>query len=261
MKKIIFLFLFTLFTHLIPSNNINIYLINFLSPVILFSRSIHQELVSFNQFVSNFSSIRDENFQLKNREFVLLNKEYELEIMNTLMSEMDSLIKIMENTEVVKGKSYFISKILYIDRNESKMIVEKKEGSDIKVGDPVLIGNNLVGLIVVENTTSYEVELWNKKGKNINTIVIGSENQRIVTNTVTENFNTSYIENILSTEDVRPGDIVVTASTNTNVPSNLVIGIVDRVEGVSSQTFRKAFIRKQYNIENRNYVVLLRNNQ
>ena len=123
----------------------------------------------------------------------------------------------------------------------------------------MLVGRFYIGMIVGINSTSYEVELWNKREKGINSYLISKNKEKLLVTLRSENYNTSYIENILSTETVEIGDLVVTASTNENIPFNLYLGLVDRVEGVSSQTFRKALIKKQYDLEKSNYVILMQN--
>lgn len=257
MKKIIFVALLIILGYINPNLNIKGIVVETLAPFIEFNKSIYIELTDLSVGIFQINKLREENFDLKNKEFIYVSKDFKERVSKTNTSEIEKLNKIIEDDSYFKNKSLEIATITHLDKFNSNLYLRKV--GDFKEGDSVLIGRFYIGMIVSVNTTSYEVELWNKKGKNVGGFVISPNRENLVVNVLSDNFNTSYIENILSTEVVEIGDLVVTSSINKNIPINLYLGLIDRVEGVSSQTFRKALIRKPYNLEKSNYVILMKN--
>lgn len=257
MKKIIFILLVILLGYINPSLNLKNSFLEILAPYIEFNKEIQLKITDLVMGISEINKLREENYDLKNKEFIYVSKDYKERVEKTQFNELEKLKKTIEDDDYFKGKILATPKILYLDKLNSKLFL-KREG-DFKIGDSVLIGRFFIGLIVGVNKTSYEVSLWNRKDNNLGVFVISSQNDNLVANIKSDNYNTSYIENILSTEVVEIGDLVVTSSINEGIPNNLYIGVIDRVEGVSSQTFRKALIKKPYSLEKSNYVILIKN--
>jgi len=257
MKKIITVILIISWGYFLGGLKVREFLIENLSPYIQFNKELNQKINNFYQDYSEISRLREENYDLKNKEFIYVNKDFKERYSLVDIGELEKIKKSVENDEFFKGRLLEISNIIYLDKANSKIFVKKV--GDFRVGDTVLIGRFFVGNIVSVNNSSYEVDLWNKKERTINSYIIINKSEKLVMNISSENFNTSYIENILSTEDVKIGDLIVTSSTNQNIPKDLFIGVVDRVEGISSQTFRKALIKKGYDLEKSSYVILMKN--
>ncbi len=257
MKKIIFTLLLIVLLSVNPGISIRGLLISYSTPFIEFNKNLFTNLSLMMNTFGDISRLREENFNLKNKEFILVSKDFSERLSQISLNEYEKLKLSIGNDSYFKDKKYEIVEIIYVDKNTSRLFIKKKENYNI--GSPVMIGRFYIGVIVAVNSSNFEVELWNKSGRSLNTVLLNKSDENQIFTVRSDNYNTSYIENILSTESVNVGDYVVTSSTNAQIPSNLFLGIVDRVEGVSSQTFRKALIKKQYELEKSNYVVILKN--
>jgi len=257
MKKIIFLVLLILYGLISGGSSMKTSLIEILLPYIEFNKELNSEIKNFFKDISEITKLREENFILRNKEFVYVSKDFKEKIDNLNLLEYEKLKKSIEVDDFFKNKRFEITDIVYLDKSNSKLYIKKV--GDYKVGDSVLMGRFYLGKIVSITENLYEVDLWNRRENIVNSYIITKTSGQLVMNIRSENFNTSYIDNILSTEDVQVGDIISTSSTNDGIPKNLFIGSIDRVEGVSSQTFRKALIKKEYDLEKSNYVLILKN--
>jgi len=256
MKRLVFVSLIIVLGLVNPSVSIRNSLLETFAPYIEFNKSLYYEISDLSSGILEINKLREENFNLKNLEFVFVSKDFKERLSQTSISELDKLKKVVEDDSYFKDRKIEYANILYLDKFNSTLFIRK--AGNFEKGDSVLIGRFYIGMIVAVNSTSYEVELWNKKEKNIGAFVVSPGRENLVVNIISDNYNTSYIENILSTEIVEIGDLIVTSSVNKWVPSNLYLGIVDRVEGVSTQTFRKALIKKPYSLEKSNYVILMK---
>jgi len=257
MKKIIFIVSIILFGLVNPNFKFKSLTIEFLAPFIEFNREIYERSSNLFYAFSDINSLRNENFILKNKEFVYVSKDYKERISELQVDEVNKIKLTVAEDSFFTGKNLEIVEILFLDKVKSKVVVKKS--GEFKIGDVALLGRYYLGLIVAVNSTTYEIDLWNNSQESVNAHLISNNNEKLVVSVRSENYNTSFIENILSTEKVGIGDLVVTSTTNRGIPANLYLGIVDRVEGISSQTFRKALIRKQYDLDKSNYILLMKN--
>jgi len=257
MKKIIFVLLVIVYSSMVSEVRLRNNLVELLLPYVEFNKELNSIAKNFFQDISQISKLREENYFLKNKDFLFVSKDFKEKLDQVNLIELDKIKKGVEIDDFFRDKKYDITQIIYLDKPNSKIYIKKV--GEFDMGDSILIGRFYLGKIVSKSENLYEVELWNRRDSVLNVFITTQNSGNLVMNIRSENYNTSYIDNILSTEDVRVGDIITTASTNQDIPKDLFIGSVDRVEGISSQTFRKALIKKEYDLEKSNYVIILKN--
>ncbi|NBO36232.1 hypothetical protein EBU91_01635 [bacterium] len=219
MKKIVFSIFLLLLTYL----NITIYLQNLvigvLTPVIIQLRVLSLDLSDSLRFYQNIERIRQENIELR--------------------------------------KKVSIHEIIFYDDSGSEIYLKDFTESGVKTGDLLILGRNLIGIISYVDMGIIKADLLSKNSNQINSYILNSDNQKITTIITGEAGDNLVINNILATEIVSEGDLILTSSTNPKILADLIIGRIQRLEGISSQTFRKATIRKNYDLNFMKFIGVL----
>lgn len=221
--------------------------ISTVTPIIIFLRTASFEIYDILRLVQNVENIRQENVAIK-KKLLIFENDIQTDKLNNLFQ------KDKEFTESFFKNSFFINKIvtiheiIYYDISSSELIVGNFDSSNIKKGDLALLGKNLVGVVLESENSLVRIKLLSRNSDILSTQIITEKGEKINTVVSGEAGDSLVINNILATEDVKPGDIVVTSATNKNIPPDLIIGNIQRIEGISSQTFRKATIKKNYDL-------------
>ena len=259
MKKYLPIFLILLIDYFQFVGFINLSLIRFLSPLIGYYRNISLDMKESLIFFSNIERIRQENSNLR---IALLHKEGD-EVTKTLESylknDLESLKSKFKNDEFFQGKKIIYGEVISYFPDQATLYLKPEEGVVISKGSVVLDGRNLVGTVLDSQNGVAFVELISDKKRDLNTFIITNNLSKIKTVTSGDSFNSLVINNLLATESVSNGDAVVTSTTNEGIPSDLIVGKLENVEQISSQTFRKANVRKLYDLEYVNYLGILQN--
>lgn len=231
----------------------------YFSPAILFMKEASLNTQDFLILFTNIDEIRKENTKLKLllHDMKTINTQKVVEYLN--QREETSLNDYYKSSDLSKNNQILIKKIIHYDPNASLLILENNNNENIREEDLVLIKENLVGVVSKNLGKIVEVKLLSSKDFQLNTIIVNKSDMKIKTILGSESGDSLVINNILTTEEVGVGDIVVTSNTNKKVLPNLIIGNVQRIEGISSQTFRKAYLEKNYDLGLQNYVGVLKN--
>jgi len=256
MKKIIFSIFLLLFSYL----NITIYfqnlVIGVLTPVIIQLRVLSLDIGDSLRFYQNIERIRQENIELR--------KKVNLAESFADSKKIDEVsLKDYENTSIFFDDSFFhnkkvsIHEIIFYDDSGSETYLKDFNESGVKTGDLLVLGRNLIGVVMNVERGIIKSDLVSKNSNQINSYILNSSNQKITTIISGETGDSLVINNILATEVVSEGDLVLTTNTNSMIPSDLIIGRIQRLEGISSQTFRKATIRKNYDLNFMKFIGVL----
>jgi cell shape-determining protein MreC len=240
---------------------IQLYFFSISSPVILYFKENAIQTQELLILLSNLDEVRKENLRLKSiiseTEVDLLKKR--LESLNK--NEFEILRDSFANNQGLKNRDTFIKKIIYYDAFSSRVYLDNSQNDNFKIGSLVMHGDSLVGVVSVGNSRVVEVSLISDKSLTINTNIINKDKFKIKTVLDSESGDSLIINNILATEVVGEGDLVVTSNSNENILPDLIIGKIQRIEGISSQTFRKAYITKFYDLNSVNYLGIVKNDK
>lgn len=227
---------------------------SFASPLILNLKESSIKVQEIFVLFSNIDEIRKENSRLKKIITLsdLEDTKKRLELLNN--NEITTLKQSFKNSNLLRDREISIKKVIYYDSFGSRIFLDNSESELFKEGSLVLIGENLIGLVKIGDSKIIEVRLVSNKDLVINTNIINKDLFKIKTVLDSESGDSLIINNILATEEVKEGDLVVTSNTNENILPDLIIGNIQRIEGISSQTFRKAYLSKFYDLHNTNFV-------
>ncbi len=235
-------------------------LLNTLTSSIFFYKSTSFEIKDIYIFYTNVEGIRRENFYLKNniRDLELASSTARVEGLN--LEGLNRAKNLFTSDPLFENITINYSKVLFYNPALSKLLITNNDtSSKIKAGNIVLYGRNLVGVVSSISGSLIEVRLISDRDFDLNTIIVTKDSNKVKTVTSGDKFDGLAINNLLSTEQVSDGDLVITSSTNEGILSDLIIGKLDRIEGISSQTFRKAYIKKFYDLNYIEYVGVMLN--
>lgn len=224
--------------------------VNFvLQPVAYWGRETVEGIRNVSETVSQISSLRAENAkmkaevtQLQARLGVCAEVENENQILRSQLG-----IPLTENWKLVKARVlgvdvYGIAEYVIIDR-----------GTDdgIKTGLPVILGDVLVGEVRETYNSISKIRLISNIGSNIYSIDQNTNAKGLVRGSL----QGVVMEDILENEIINIGDTII--SWEDEIPGNLVIGTVVRIEDVPTSSTKKAYIEPGYSLEDIQYVFIV----
>lgn len=136
----------------------------------------------------------------------------------------------------------------------SYLIIDRGTDEGIAVGMPVLTHRGLVGRITDANLHSSKVLLITDVGSSVNALIQESRATGIVQGRIPEGLVMRYIQ---QTEEVKPGDLVLTSGLGGNFPTRLIIGQVTGVRKRDVELFQEADIRPAVNFRALEMVMVL----
>jgi len=247
MKKIIFSIFLLLMSYFNLTFIIQNAVIGVLTPVIISLRIASLDVNDSVRFYQNIERIRQENVELRKKLYLSETKIDSDRVDLSIKSEYDKTTKFFEDP-YFENKKISIHEIIFYDNSGSEIVLKNFPESKVKSGDLLLLGRNIIGVVSYTDAGIIKADLLSKNSLQINSYILNSENQRITTLITGEPGDSIVINNILATESVAEGDLVLTSSTNQKIISDLIIGRIQRIEGISSQTFRKASVKKNYDL-------------
>ncbi|MCL5997603.1 MAG: rod shape-determining protein MreC [Chloroflexi bacterium] len=124
----------------------------------------------------------------------------------------------------------------------------------ISTGMPVVAGGfALVGRVGQVNETSSQVQLLIDSTSYVNSLLVESRATGVVAG---QSDGSLHIINVPQTDELKPGDLIVTSGLGGKLPRLLTIGQVDRVISTDAQLFKAALVRPAVDF-NRIEVVLV----
>ncbi len=196
------------------------------------------------------------NLRSDNTELVIENAKLEAELKN--YSEVEKENEALRKQLEVDNPEEFeleMTRILGIDRQgqAQHVIIDKGKNDDISKGDAVIIGNILVGEVRDVYSSTARVRLLLNQNSNVAAIDERTQAKGLVHGTL----EGLVMEDILENEEIEQGDTIMVWSDD--FPSGLVIGEVSEVEIVPTSSTKRAFIKPPLNLEDLNYVFVLKN--
>lgn len=119
--------------------------------------------------------------------------------------------------------------------------IDAGERDGIRVGMPVVAGGGvLVGRVGEVSYATSQVQLLNDPASFINVRLVESRASGTVAGT---SEGILLLQNVLQTEELKPGDIIVTSGLGGTLPQALPVGVVERVISQDVETSRQAIVR------------------
>jgi rod shape-determining protein MreC len=188
----------------------------------------------------------------------LQNENIKLKFLKNENDELRKQLKVVNSEEILKNKRYVYA-LTYpnpADRSGTTVLMNVGTVSGVHKGDVAIKDNNIVG--IVKNSTSGRSVLELITSPNVKIPAYNFSSQYKSEGIVSGKYGTSItLENILPSEVVREGDVLMTSAREISIPPNLIIGKIVKIEGGPSSTVRTAFVESLLDLKNLQRVYIL----
>jgi rod shape-determining protein MreC len=120
------------------------------------------------------------------------------------------------------------------------LIIDRGTAEGVAVGMPVLTNRGLVGRVTEAELHSSKVLLITDPSSAVNALIQESRATGVVQGLVGQGLTIRYIQ---QTEEIKPGDLVLTSGLGGNFPTRLIIGQVTSVTKKDVELFQEATVR------------------
>jgi rod shape-determining protein MreC len=120
------------------------------------------------------------------------------------------------------------------------LIIDRGTEEGVAVGMPVLTDRGLVGRVTETAPHSAKVLLITDPSSAVNALIQESRATGVVQGSVGQGLTMRYIQ---QTEEIKPGDLVLTSGLGGNFPTRLIIGQVTSVTKKDVELFQEAEVR------------------
>ena len=218
-------------------------------PVKTFSYTITSDISGFFSGLGNISNLENKNISLKMQLKSAQSKIVTLE----RYKQENSYLKNQLDSNLSKNKYIYVpSQILYYGPTGVFGYVYISTSSNIKVGDPVIYKNYLIGKVTVIYNQYAKVMLISNVNmnvpvyvKNYNAILTGSLSNSLILNDITQ------------LDKISVGDIVLTSGLDSTFPKNLIVGYINYISQDSSSVLRTVDVSNAINVNDLKYVFVL----
>ncbi len=229
---------------------------NIFDPVIIpvknYTSSISNNIGNYFYTINNLNNINRENIILKDEIYSYRSK---IASLNNNINQNKSLDSQIKGNYLNNKYKYIYSEIMYYGTNNTfgYTYIDSGELQGVKINDPVVYNNYLVGVISkVFNNYSKVMLLSNL---NINIPVLINKTNGILTGSLSTSLT---IQDITQLDNINIGDIVLTSGLNGTFPKNLIIGYVSSISGGKSNVFKTVSVDSAVNINNLKYLFVLK---
>ena len=197
------------------------------------------QIAGLRQFLIDVEACRAENEELQSLVDLLIIENVRLreaEIENVTLREQLNFKQanpsfVLVSAQVIGRDPSNLAGYLVIDRGT-------EEG--VAVGMPVLTHRGLVGRVTETAPHSAKVLLITDPSSSVNALIQESRATGVVQGSVVKGLVMRYVQH---TEDIEPGDLVLTSGLGGNFPTRLIIGQVTAVIKKDVELFQEAEVR------------------
>lgn len=202
-----------------------------------------KEIRHFSYWKTGDLKIR--NLEQRNRELLV-----EASQADTLRIENKTLREQLGILPDIK-KKYLTARVIGL---KDGLLINKGTRDNIKVGWPVLYKDFLIG--VIESVSPYNAKVKILLDSDFK--IEAYDQETLAKGVVKGQFDNSFLfDNVLQTDNLNLGDIIVTSGENLKVPENLLIGKVVEIKKKEADVFQKAILESFINYKELEYVFLL----
>ncbi len=199
--------------------------------------------------ITSITSLKSQNSDLKIEKAKL---EAQLGKLNEIQKENESLRTQLSLRPSKKWKLEMV-RLLGIDHEvgAEHIIVDKGENFKVEVGDPVILGDMLIGQVSDVFEATARVKLVSNRDSNIYAIDQNTRAKGIIRGSL----DGVVMEDILGNEKINSGDTIVTWSDK--LPGGLVIGRIKSIDKNPTSATQKAFVDVGLSFEDISYAFVV----
>ena len=177
----------------------------------------------------------EDDLESSYQELLVENRELKF-----LEEENKELRELLDFTKE-RNYSLIIANVLSRDEiNKNILIIDRGQGEKVKEGQAVVIKKGIIiGKVIAVDSHSSQVRLLTDKESSL-AVKIGEENlSGILTGSLGLGMDLEFIP---QEQDIKINDLVITSALNENIPANLLIGQIEKIEFEEEDIFKKAIV-------------------
>ncbi len=185
------------------------------------------------------SSLIAENQSLQEKLIALSLYESELETLRDENQNLSLMLGYIQDTEIETVTASVTARS--ISAQGSLITIDRGEDNGLSVGDPVIVEEGvMIGKIAEANNKSATVRLLSDRNSRVATTILNNDR----TLGITEGSGGTLLNFrfIPQNVEINQNDLIVTSGLEENVPSGLLIGIINNVETHPTDPFQEAVI-------------------
>lgn len=186
------------------------------------------------EFLSGIAEVRSEKEDLEKENIALTS---EIAVLQKQLKEYEVLEKQLQF-----DLSYNLLPARIVKYNQERIgeiTINKGEKDGVKVGNIVIIDNYAVGEVINVIGDVAQVRLITSPDSKIPVISLNNDTKGVAKGDVTSGI---VLEEILTEDRIKEGEIIVSSGINSNYPFGLIIGKVDEIFLVESELTKSARI-------------------
>ncbi|MDD5617812.1 MAG: rod shape-determining protein MreC [Candidatus Omnitrophica bacterium] len=254
-KTVLFSFIFligvSLLIKLTPASNISKSITATLSnlPLKLISLSFlpAESIIRCNRSLREVSNLKKENQNLKIRLMQLKDAARENIRLNELLAFKKSV-----------NFNLAAAKVMYYDSSNFRksLVINKGKKDGVKVGNPVITKDGIVGMVTQAGILTSQVVLVNDTEFSMAAKIKRSEATGVISGSLGGSCRLRYLD---LDEDIQPGDEVVSLGQNSHFPAGIIIGTVTDVSKDQSGLTLFAIVKPKVRISSLQEVLVITN--
>jgi len=195
----------------------------------------------------------DENTKLRQQHIYL---QAQVQKLRALEAENQELRVLLQSVGLDKG-SFFEARLIHIniDPFRHQILLNKGNENGVKVGQPVIDANGLVGLAVSVNQNSSRVLLLTDAGFAVPVQSVRSGERAIATGSGGGEMRLNYVPR---TADFIEGDQLVTSGIGGRFPAGYPVGVITSIQHDSSTQFTLIGVTPNAKLGQLRHVLLVR---
>lgn len=195
-------------------------------------------------FIPKYYSLKSENDLLRQINVNLADEVNYLRESSLENSRLKNLLSFKDSikTQIISAK--VVSSNLNLLRNT--ITINKGTLQNIKIGNPVISGEGLVGKVINSSENYSLVQLI----LNVDFKVSAKDQRSRIDGIISWNGKKLLMNNVTQTLDVKPGDAIITSEYSNSFPSGLKIGVVQKTKILDEDLFQEIHLSPSVNFTN-----------
>lgn len=192
---------------------------------------IYRDIENNILFIANLAGIKDELERYKNE------SEFYRSETERLKLEIESLNKIVEQKSFSVNSDIIPVRVLYYMNQGSVIVINKGEADNIRLGNVLVVNNNLIGKVTKTYQTKSYIELIVSTNSSIPVLVPVDNLKGFLKG---QGGNQLFLEDVPNTKQLTKGTLVTTSGSDEMVPYGLIVGTVSEIISSPTDVVQKA---------------------
>ncbi len=192
-------------------------------------------------FIPNYYALKEENELLRKLNVNLADEVNQLRESKLENIKLRSFLNLKDTSNVKLIATKIIAKNLTMMRNT--ITIDKGLSSGIKIGNPIVTGDGLVGRVINASDNYSLIQLM----LNVDFRASAKDQRSRVDGIILWNGKKLILNNVAQTLDVKPGDAIITSQYSNAFPQGIKIGVVQSAKPIDGKLFQEIVIAPAVN--------------